>query len=139
VLAIDTDSFKLIKTAIVADIISLVEDEINFDILTSAAVQDLVLVYQVVKSLIPDPSGTHFMGALGRRPGLVDIILAFESLSCLTLLRDGLLLVTTYVNDDLLWNSNTLPGSVVVNPYVEVERELEYALSLLLALHEVIC
>jgi len=110
VLTVDSDSLELVKFTIFASIISLVEDEVNIcRIIGFANVKNLVLVLQIIDSLVPDARAGDFMGTLSHRPGLVDIILALEGSDRLTCLRDGLRLVTTYIDDDLLRYWDTLP------------------------------
>ena len=93
--------------------------------------KDLVLVFQVINSLVPDTSRLNFVCAFNRRPALVNIVCAFESSSWFTCLRDGLFLVSAYIDDDLFRNEDTLPGSLIDAVCGQMVRELEYVLPFL--------
>lgn len=140
VLTVDCDSLELVKFTIIANIISLVEDKVNIcRIIGFADVKNLVLVLQVIDSLVPDAHTRDFMGALSHRPGLVYLIFAFEGSGRLASPCDGLRLVTANIDDDLFRDWDTFPCCCIDSGFGQVEGELEHGLTLLFALHEVIC
>ena len=140
VLSVHGDSLELVKLTIIAHIGSLVEDVPDFCLIVGFAdVKNLVLILQVFDSLVPDSHTADFMGALSHRPGLIDIIFLFVGLGSLASPCDGLCLLATDIEDDLLRGFDTLPCGWIESGFVQVEGELEHLLALTFAQHEVLC